>query len=119
MLVIIGVLQGLCQDITGTVQGVVTDPASARVPGVNVDLVNEGTRSVTTRTTNSEGEFLFNLVPPGRYTISASLSGFKTASTSGIDVPVNRTTRVDMVLQVGAVSESVQVTAESVRIDSV
>ncbi len=117
--VLIAAAQGLTQDITGTVQGVVTDPAGARVPGVSVDLINEGTRSVTTRTTTAEGEFLFNLVPPGRYTVTASLSGFKKASTTAVDVPVNKTTRVDMVLQVGLVTESVQVTAEAVRIDSV
>jgi outer membrane receptor protein involved in Fe transport len=107
------------QDITGTVQGVVTDPAGARVPNVNVELINEGTKVAITRATNAEGEFLFNLVPPGRYTLQASLTGFKAASTTGIDVGVNRTTRVDMTLQVGSISESVQVSAQAVRIDSV
>ena len=59
------------------------------------------------------------LVPPGRYTVAASLTGFKSANMTGIDVAVNRSTRVDLTLQVGSVSESVQVSSEAVRIDSV
>jgi outer membrane receptor protein involved in Fe transport len=107
------------QDITGTVQGVVTDPAGARVANVKVELINEGTKAVSSTATSAGGEYLFNLVPPGRYTVNASLTGFSTASTTGIDVQVNRTTRIDVALQVGSVSESIQVTAEAVRIDSV
>ncbi len=109
----------LAQDVTGSVQGLVSDPSGARMPKVKVDLVNEGTKLAVTRSTNSEGEFVFNIVPPGRYTVTASLAGFKTASATGIDVGVNRNTRVDLTLQVGAVSESVEVSAQSVRIDSV
>ena len=109
----------LAQDVTGSVQGLVSDPSSARMPNVKMELVNEGTRVVVTRSTNSEGEYIFNFVPPGQYTVTAALAGFKTASTTGIDVGVNRSTRVDLTLQVGAVSESVEVLAQSVRIDSI
>src|SRR5689334_24219689 len=82
-----------------------------------VELINEGTRVTSVRTTNADGEYLFNFVPPGRYTVTASLTGFKMVNTSGVDVAVNKTTRVNLTLEVGAVTESVQVTADAVRID--
>lgn len=106
------------QDITGTVQGFVTDPAGARVPNVKVDLMNEGTHLSATHTTNAEGEYLFNFVAPGQYAVTAASAGFKTATLTAIDVAVNRSTRVDIRMEVGAVSESVQVSAQAVRIDS-
>ena len=74
------------QDVTGSVQGQVIDASGARMPDVQVNLVNEGTRTILTRTTGSEGEYSYNLVPPGRYTVTASLTGFKAANVTGIDV---------------------------------
>lgn len=112
-------LSALAQDVTGSVQGQVNDVTGARMPGVQVSLTNEGTGVASTRTTGSEGEYSFTLVPPGRYRVSGSLTGFKAANATGIEVGVNRSTRVDLTLEVGAVTESVEVSAQSVRIDSV
>jgi hypothetical protein len=109
----------VAQDVTGTVQGTVTDPAGGRVAGAKVNLINEGTGVTTTRDSNSEGEYLFNFVPPVRYTVSATLTGFKTFNSTGNEVGVNKTTRIDLTLQVGSVAESLNVTAEAVRIDAV
>src|ERR1043165_9925769 len=105
------------QDVTGTVQGAVTDSAGGTVTGAKVELINEGTGVTTVRTTNADGDYHFNFVPPGRYTVTASLTGFKMVNTSGVDVAVNKTTRVNLTLEVGALTESVQVTADAVRID--
>jgi outer membrane receptor protein involved in Fe transport len=107
------------QDVTGSVQGQVIDASGARMPGVQISLINEGTRVTITRTTGPEGDYSYNLVPPGRYTVTGSLTGFKAANVTGIDVGVNRSTRVDLTLEVGSVSESVEVSAQAVRIDSV
>src|ERR1051325_10507722 len=79
----------LAQDVTGTVQGMVTDQTGARISSVRVELINEGTKVTSVRTANAEGEYLFNLVPPGHYTVSASLTGFKSANITGIEVAVN------------------------------
>ena len=64
-------------------------------------------------------KYFFNFVPPGRYTVSATLTGFKTFNSTGNEVGVNKTTRIDLTLQVGSVAESLNVTAEAVRIDAV
>src|SRR5689334_23112670 len=109
---------GWAQDVTGTVQGTVLDASGARVANAVVDLINEGTQIRLSRTANDQGEYQFNLVPPGIYTLSASLTGFKTGSVTGVEVAVNKSTRVDLTLQVGATSESVEVSASAVRIDT-
>jgi outer membrane receptor protein involved in Fe transport len=109
----------IAQDVSGTVQGVIADPTGARIGSVQVELLNEGTQVKVARASNAEGEFLFTFVPPGQYTVTASLAGFKSATVTGINVAVNRTTRVDLTMQVGAVTESIEVSAEAVRIDSV
>ena len=85
---------------------------------MQVDLVNEGTKVKVTHETGQDGGYQFNLVPPGRYSVSGSLSGFKTSTTTDLDVQVNKSTRVDLSLQLGSVTESVEVTAQAAQIDS-
>jgi len=106
------------QDVTGTVQGAVTDASGARIASATVNLVNQGTQQTLTRTSSDSGDYYFNLVPPGQYTVSATASGFKTANAKNVEVAVNKSTRVDLALEVGSVQESVEVSAESVRIDT-
>jgi hypothetical protein len=106
-------------DTTGTVVGTVADPSHAAIPGVEVRLVNENTNIVTVQQSNPEGGFLFNLVLPGRYTIAASAEGFRKSAVSGIVVEVNKNTRVDLTLDLGELSQTVEVTASAGRIDSV
>src|SRR3954451_19121299 len=77
------------QDITGNVQGTVLDATGARLSRAQVELINEGTQIRLTRTANEQGEYQFNLVPPGVYTLSGSATGFKTVSIKGVDVGVN------------------------------
>jgi len=107
------------QDVTGSVQGMVTDPTGARMVNARVELINQGTKVPVVSQTNTEGGYAFNLVPPGKYVLSASLAGFKTAVTTQVDVELNKTTRVDLALQLGATSESVEVQAGAVVVDSV
>ena len=106
------------QDITGNVQGTVLDATGARLSGAQVEIVNEGTQIRLTRTANEQGEYQFNLVPPGVYTLTGSATGFKTVLIKGVDVGVNKSTRLDLTMEVGTVSESVEVSASAVRIDT-
>jgi hypothetical protein len=107
------------QDISGSVQGRVADPSGAGIPNARVELVNEQTNSSTSQTSNSEGNYIFNLVPPGPYTVRAQAIGFGPASVTGVAVQVNRATRADLTLKVGAVSESIEVSAAVSRVDTV
>ncbi len=110
--------QGLAQDIAGTLTGRVTDSTGAAVPGVKLDLLNERTNVTMTQVANEQGIYIFNLVPPSRFTLRATLQGFQTAVRREIAVEVNRTTRVDVSLAVGTVAETMEVTASSTRLDT-
>jgi len=107
------------QDVTGAVQGRVADPSGALIPGARVELANEQTNSTAAQTSSENGTFTFNLVPPGIYTLRTTAEGFQAKSMSGIRVEINKTVRVDVTLVVGAVTETVEVSAEVSRVDAV
>jgi hypothetical protein len=106
-------------DTTGSVQGVVLDPSGTAVPGVELTLINQATQVRQTQKTDTDGRYTFNVVLPGTYTLRSSATGFRPALVKGIVVEVNKTTRADLSLEVGPVSESVEVVANASRIDTV
>lgn len=107
------------QETTGRVQGTVTDPSGAVVPNATVQLTRDGTSIASSQTSGTDGVFIFNLMPPGVYTLRASADGFRAAVVTGITIEVNRTTRADVSLQVGTIAETVEVSASAARIDAV
>lgn len=101
------------QAVTATVVGTITDPTGAVVPNVPVTLTNQDTGAVATGKTNGSGNFEFTLLQPGTYTVSASSQGFKTEAKKDVPVTVNTNTRVDLTLQTGSSSETVEVTGQA------
>jgi hypothetical protein len=101
------------QTIRGALTGTVTDSTGALVPGATVTVTNTATGIADSTVSNAQGTYTFPLVQPGTYTIGAELQGFKRYVRDGILVEVAQTTRVDIPLQVGTVSESVLVTGTS------
>ena len=83
----------------------------ATVPGATVTIKNQETSASRTSRTDSDGNYRFNAVPPGRYTATASAPAFKVTNIPDITVTVNTETRADFSMQVGAVSETVNVQA--------
>src|SRR5436853_95770 len=67
-----------------SLRGTVTDPAGAVVPGARVELKNNATGSHATATTDSNGAYEFPQIPPGRYTLTATMTGFTSVKTSMI-----------------------------------
>ena len=106
-------------DTTGTISGTIADPSHSFVAQARLELINENTNVRSTQLSNSDGLYVFNLVPPGRYTVAASAPGFHSAATTGVLVEVNRNTRVDVALQLGQVAETIEVSASTTQIDSV
>jgi len=96
----------------GSLRGSVTDKTGAIVPGATVSLTSESTRFARQAVTDSKGAFFFAAVEPGSYTLKADLSGFKSYEAKNIRVGANDTVGVDIVMEVGAQSETVVVTAE-------
>src|SRR5438309_1841546 len=75
---------GSAQRTTATFAGIVTDPSGAVLPGAEVQLVSEGTNAVLSKLTNETGEFLFDYVPVGTYTLKIAMQGFKSYESRSI-----------------------------------
>ncbi len=97
------------QETGGSVAGTVLDQQKAALPGVTVTLRNEGTNEEISSVTNEEGAFVLPFVPIGRYTLIAALQGFATHKRADIEVNVGDRHRIDVSLQVGALTEEVTV----------
>jgi hypothetical protein len=94
----------------GEISGTVVDPSGAGVPNSTVNLTNTATNTSRTEQTNEQGLYTFPSVPPGTYNVKVEHPGFKT-TTSNVEVLVQQSVRLDLTLQVGQVSESVEVSA--------
>src|SRR6266850_4868625 len=101
---------------TGALTGVTTDASRAVIPGVEMTLTNEATREMRTAISGENGGYSLPLLAPGSYRLEAALTGFKTALRSGIRISVTETTRLDVQLEVGGVSEIVNVEAAPVML---
>jgi hypothetical protein len=103
----------LAQVGEGSLTGRITDPSGAVISGATVRALNVGTNVTTETTANNDGYYEFALLPTGKYTISFEKTGFKRAATGEIDLHAGTTPRIDLVMQLGNVAESVTVTAET------
>jgi outer membrane receptor protein involved in Fe transport len=121
-LVVAGLVLGSATDVgaqaTGTITGVVTDESGAVLPGVSVEVVSEATGQTRAVVSGDDGFYTVPLVPPGRYQVKASLAGFRSLTREGVVVSVNNTSRIDLRLQVGDVSESITVEATTPLVDT-
>src|SRR5215831_2287617 len=101
------------QAITGTIEGRVTDVSGAVLPGVDVTTTNESTGQVRSSVSNETGLYNVPLLQPGTYSVQASLPGFRSELRRGLLLEVDRTARVEIQLQVGEVSEKIEVMADA------
>jgi hypothetical protein len=101
------------QMTTGTILGRVADQSGAVVPNTKITLVNAGTNDARAVTVSETGDFTFPQLPPGQYNLTAEHEGFRKDIHNGIILEVGQQARVDVSLQVGAVSEQVEVTASA------
>lgn len=100
---------GLSQSYRGRVQGVVTDATQAVVAGATVTLLNVGTGVNVVRQSGSNGQYLFDFVDPGTYTVAVELPGFSKFVQENILVQTRGDVTVDAVLKTGSVQESITV----------
>jgi hypothetical protein len=100
------------QVTTADIVGRVTDASGAVLPGVTVTVENIGTHETRVAPTGASGDYVFNVLPIGRYTVKIELQGFSTQNATLVLAAGDRA-RLDVKLQVGAVAENVTVTAES------
>ena len=101
------------QRTTATFAGIVADPTNAVLPGAEIELINEGTSAVMQMLTNETGEFVFDFVPVGTYTLKIKMAGFRAYESRGIPLGAAQNVRRTYTLEVGAVTDSVTVTGEA------
>lgn len=98
--------------------GSVTDKTGATVPGANMTLENRSTGVKYTAATGQDGVYRFNNVPSGVYNLTTAQTGFTNASIQNIQLEANRTSTVNVTLEVGAVATTVEVTESAAVIDT-
>jgi hypothetical protein len=111
-----GMLQG--QSATGQITGTVKDASGAIVPNAKVTLTNQQTGLSKEARTNETGTYTFPLLPVSVYSVTAEQQGFRAAKRSDISLNVDQVARIDLDLTVGATTETVNVEATAVIVDS-
>ena len=111
VVLIAGSQTAVAQEVSAGITGRITDPTGAAVVGAKVTAkdVNRGT--VWPTQTNEEGIFAFPRIPVGTYDVAVEATGFKTATQPGLVLELNQRARLDITLELGAVAESIEVSA--------
>ncbi len=99
------------QGVTASIVGTITDATGAVLPGVTVTATNEGTGLRREVFTNESGNYTIPLLPVGTYTLETGLPGFRTEIRTGITLNVDARARIDFGLQVGQLTETIEVTS--------
>ena len=106
------------QTTTGVVLGTVRDAAGAVVPGAVVTMINAGTNARDESVSDERGNFIVPQLPPGTYRLEATMQGFKGFVRTGIALQVQQQVRIDVVLEIGQMAETVNVVAGTSIVDT-
>ncbi len=117
-LILTAIQPALPQGSLGGLNGRVTDNSGAAIAEVEVQLRNIETGAEFRAASSSDGAFLANNLPPGRYRVSASKPGFRTAVRESLVVSTATVTTADFMLEVGSVSESITVSGSDVQLQT-
>ena len=101
------------QVLNGSIVGQVLDSTNAGVPGATVRLTHRETNQTRAGSSNASGEYSFQSLPGGHYDVMVSKEGFQTFNAQAVALTAGQVARVDAMLRVGAISETVSVTGEA------
>ncbi len=102
------------QAITAKVVGTVSDPSGAAIPAAKVEIRNADTNVPRSLSTDAQGNYEFNFLPVGRYTLEVSATGFQKTAVSAFSLSVDQVARVDVKMTLGQAAESVKVEAAAI-----
>ena len=117
VLAALSVTTAFAQIDRGTIKGSVTDPTGAIVPEAKIQVIQVGTSSTIDLVSDSQGLYNLPNLPAATYRVTASKEGFKTSVREPVEVRPTVQVQVDFKLDIGAVSETVQVTGEAPILD--
>jgi len=103
------------QETRGSIEGIVKDSSGAILPGATVEVKSAAASSSTV--TDSAGVFRFPSLTPGTYEVTATLQGFKPVKSDVVELTLGQVLKVNLAMEIGGLTESVQITAESPIID--
>jgi hypothetical protein len=106
---------GLAQIGTGSVTGIVTDPAGSVIPGAQVTITDVDRNVTRTTHTTATGDYVIPALLPGKYSLTVKQDGFKAAAIPAFELQVDQKARVDVALAVGQITQTIDV--EAVRSD--
>src|SRR5882724_4522639 len=113
----LGFAQGSAESsVTGSISAYVTDPSGATISDAKVTLTGATGEKVIN--TGGDGKVLFQVLPPGAYSLKVEKTGFKTADVKGVEVVIGRASIVTAKMEVGAASTTVEVTADAIAVDT-
>jgi hypothetical protein len=113
-----GLVPAAYPQASSSLTGVVTDSSGAVIPGAQVNASNLETGAERSTESNEQGLYTIPLLPPGMYQVAVTKEGFRSAVRDGLRLEVNQAARLEFQLEVGAVSETVEVTASIPLLDS-
>jgi len=108
----------LAQEFRATITGRVLDPSGAAVPNVAIRAVNSATNETSTATSDSSGAYTIPFLRPGSYKLTATAQGFKVVNRENVTLQVSQIAGIDITLEVGAVTDTVNVTGEAALLET-
>src|ERR1051326_6035663 len=105
----------LCAQQFGEITGTITDSSGAIIAGTQVTVTNSATQQIRQANSNETGAYSIPYLVPGTYTIRIEKAGFKTSTRSGVDVHVGDIARVDFRLELGEMTQQVDVSGGATR----
>src|SRR5262249_30267454 len=115
---VIAALPVRSQTTATEILGLVKDSSGASVTGAKVTIIRVATGQQLTKTTNEAGEYTFPLIDIGEYTVRVEMEGFRSKTVNGLKVETQQKARVDFILEVGAVTETVEVRATGATLET-
>ena len=110
VLLVCALRPGVAQVATAELSGTVVDPTGAALPNAAVTAMNAATNVIAREArTGGSGEYVMTLLPPGNYTVTVEAPGFRKLQQTGVTLQVNQRAQLDLRLEVGQVTETVEV----------
>jgi hypothetical protein len=117
LLLVVAAIPVVAQEQTSSIEGTIVDGSGAALPGVTVEAVSAKGQKYSAQT-DSAGKYRFPSIPPGQYTVTATLAGMEPAQVRNVNAALGQTPQVDITLKIGAVTEQITVTAEAPLVDA-